>query len=140
MGNLCSNTAVEKLSTMGNVLRPTKVVEKSTVQSPPWFKDGKELVVLTLNMDNYHKYCAAKDKASYEQYLKKQLDGVDVLCVQEDLLFWSDKFLKKNGPYNNFHRIISSTDQEGVRPSKLKEMVYETHILMETMKKSSLPI
>ena len=68
---------------MGKLLRKmsSQPEEKSTVQSTPWFKDGKELVVLTLNMDYYLNYCGAKDKESHEQYLKKQLDGVDVLCV-----------------------------------------------------------
>merc|ERR1740136_201087 len=89
-------------------------------------------------MEYYHKYCAAKDKESHKQYLKKQLDGVDVLCVQEDLLFWSDKFLQENGPYNNFSRVISSTDQKGVKPSKLKEMVYEHPLTMKKMTKNGM--
>lgn len=117
---------------------PSKCLKKKKNPTPePWYQDGKELIVLSLNMEFYHKYCAAKDKTSYEQYLIKEIENVDVLCVQEDLLFWSEKFLQKDKPFFGFERIISSINSES-KVSKLKEMVYEDETAMATMRKNGL--
>jgi len=78
-------------------------------------KDGMErtpLTVLSLNMEFYHQYQNANDKPAYEQYLKRKVASVDVLCVQEDLWQWSDAFLKPTKPFDGFLRIVSSFEQQ----------------------------
>ena len=68
-------------------------------------------------MEYYVKYCVAKKKPLYEQYLKNKIEDVDVLCVQEDLLFWSDQFLEEGMPFGDFNRLISSTDRTDIKYS-----------------------
>jgi len=70
------------------------------------------LTVLSLNLEFYHQYQNANDKPAYEQYLKRKVASVDVLCVQEDLWQWSDAFLKPTKPFDGFLRIVSSFEQQ----------------------------
>lgn len=125
-----------------------KAIKKVTKTQPtqpkakavPWFLDGKGLVILSLNMEYYHKYNAAKDKPAYEQELKDKIHDVDVLCVQEDLLIWSDRFLEKGKPFHDFERIVSSMTVSDIKQnhSMLKEMVYEDDGTMKNMAKNGM--
>jgi len=134
--------------------KPTKPKAKAVITQPkakvtetqpkakavPWFLDGKGLVVLSLNMEYYHKYNAAKDKAAYEKELKDKIPDVDVLCVQEDLLIWSDRFLEKDKPFHDFERIVSSMTVPDIKQnhSMLKEMVYEDNGTMKKMAENGM--
>lgn len=120
----------------------TKVCGASTPDVPessaPWFIDAQEITVLSLNVEYYHRYCAAKNKVSFKEYLEQKIEGVDVLCVQEDLLVWSDRFLKEDGPFSNFWRVTSSLDEPDVTNSKLKEMLYEDEDTMKQLVEDGL--
>jgi len=79
------------------------------------------LTVLSLNMEFYHQYENANDKPAYEQYLKRKVVSVDVLCVQEDLWQCSDAFLKPTKPFDGFLRIVSSFEQQAAHDLLRKE-------------------
>ena len=79
------------------------------------------LTVLSLNMEFYHQYQNANDKPAYEQYLKRKVVSVDVLCVQEDLWQCSDAFLKPTKPFDGFRRIVSSFEQQAAHDLLRKE-------------------